>query len=243
MTNIEKAAQIIKTAKHLTVFTGAGISKESGIPVFRGEGGVYSKYDHKFLELQTYRNNPQASWEAVKAIFYDFFKNVKPNPAHKFLAKWEQRGIVKCIITQNIDNLHVEAGSKNVVEYHGTKDSFVCLSCNQMHKLNDVVINEIYPKCRICGGVLKPNFIFFGEAIPEGAAYISYNEAIKSDVHIVIGTTGEVKPASNIPNYAKRAGAIIIEINPQKSLFTNTITDIYIDMGASVAMKAIDDLL
>lgn len=243
MSNLKKAAEVIKNAKYLTVFTGAGISKESGVPIFRGDDGVYSKYDPKLLEIKTYKSRPQDSWEAVKAIFYDFFQTSKPNLAHEILARWESDGIVKCIITQNIDNFHKEAGSINVVEYHGAKDSFICLSCANEYKLNEVTINEHYPVCKACGGVLKPNFIFFGEAIPPMASERSHIESRKSDVHIIIGTTGEVYPASYIPHYAKKAGAVIIEINPDKSKFTDTITDIYLEMGASVALEELDKLL
>jgi NAD-dependent deacetylase len=109
--------------------------------------------------------------------------------------------------------------------------------------LKEVKIDENYPVCKSCGGVLKPNFIFFGEAIPELAAHASHEEAKKSDVHIIIGTTGDVQPASYIPHYAKKAGAVIIEINPEESKFTNNITDIYIKMGASKALMEIDGLL
>ncbi|MDR2011250.1 MAG: NAD-dependent protein deacylase [Bacteroidales bacterium] len=243
MDNLYKVSQIIKNSKYLTVFTGAGISKESGIPVFRGNEGVYSKYDPGMLELRTYKKNPHEAWKAVKAIFYDFLQDARPNAAHNILARWEKKGIVKCVITQNIDNLHKDAGSINVVEYHGTKDSFICLNCGKSFKLEEVGISEEYPVCRSCEGLLKPDFIFFGEAIPELAAQISYDEAKRSDVHIVIGTTGDVQPASYIPHYAKKAGATIIEINPEESKFTNSITDIYIKMGASKALEEIDTLL
>jgi NAD-dependent deacetylase len=243
MNNYQKAAQIIKTAKHLIAFTGAGISKESGIPIFRGDEGVYSKYDPKLLELNTYKSRTAESWKAVKAIFYDFFDAAIPNAAHIILAEWENSGLLKCVITQNIDNLHKEAGSKNVIEYHGTKDSFVCLSCGKLTNLKSLKLSENIPICPYCSGILKPNFIFFGEAIPEYAAEQSYIEAKKADVVIIIGTTGEVQPASYIPHYAKKAGAYIIEINPTESRFTNSITDLYIAQSAGGALTEINNIL
>lgn len=243
MDNLNKAAQLIRTSKFLTAFTGAGISKESGIPVFRGDDGVYSKYDHSLLEIRNYENRSEESWPAVKAIFYDFFSNAKPNPAHIILALWQNKGLLKHIVTQNIDNLHQEGGSKNVIEYHGSKEKFVCLTCGAMYPLRSLNLTELAPKCESCGGLLKPDFVFFGEAIPEQAARLSYEIAKKSDVHLVIGTTGEVQPASYIPVYAKKAGAIIIEINPDPSRFTNSITDIYIPMKASDALVKINDLM
>jgi NAD-dependent deacetylase len=236
MDNISRAAQLIKTAKFLTAFTGAGISKESGIPVFRGDDGVYSQYDHSLLEIRNYKTRNEESWKAVKAIFYDFFDTAKPNAAHIILAEWEKLGLLKYVITQNIDNLHQDGGSENVIEYHGTKDNFVCLNCGKNFRLKELNLTEQPPYCSVCKGLLKPDFVFFGEPIPEKAARFSYDVAKKSDVHLVIGTTGEVQPASYIPYYAKKSGAIIIEINPEKSKFTNTITDIYINMKAGEAL-------
>lgn len=243
MDKIVKAASAIRNSKFLTVFTGAGISKESGIPVFRGDDGVYSKYDHSLLEIKNYKLRSVESWPAVKAIFYDFFAQAKPNPAHKVLAEWERAGLLKYIVTQNIDNLHQDGGSLNVIEYHGSKDSFVCLSCGTDYKLQELNLTDIPPKCSVCGGLLKPGFVFFGEPIPETAARLAYDVAKKSDVHIIIGTTGEVQPASYIPVYAKKAGALIIEINPEPSRFTDSITDIYIPMKAAEALVKINETM
>jgi NAD-dependent deacetylase len=243
MTNLNKASEIIRNANYLTAFTGAGVSKESGIPVFRGGDGVYSKYDHSLLEIKNYKAKTSESWKAVKAIFYDFFESAKPNPAHLILANWEKQGLLKHIITQNIDNLHQAGGSENVIEYHGSKDKFVCLKCEKDFKLAELTLSEDPPLCNYCGGLLKPDFVFFGEAIPEKAARLSYDIAKQSDVMIIIGTTGEVQPASHIPYYAKRAGAIIIEINPEESKFTATITDIFIKMKAAEAMTKLDSLI
>ncbi len=243
MSNLEKAAELIKNARYLTAFTGAGISKESGIPIFRGDDGVYSKYDHSLLEIQNYKRRTEESWKAVKAIFYDYFDAARPNPAHTILAKWEKEGLLKHIITQNIDNLHQEGGSKNVIEYHGTKDNFVCLECGNTYRLAEMNLTTEPPLCKKCNGLLKPDFVFFGEAIPEKAAKLSREIANQSDVHLIIGTTGEVQPASYIPHYAKKAGAIIIEINPDESRFTKTITDIFISMKAGEALVEIDRIM
>ena len=243
MDNLNKAAQLIINSKFLTAFTGAGISKESGIPVFRGDEGVYSKYDPSLLEIRNYENRSEESWPAVKAIFYDFFSTAKPNPAHIVLAGWEKRGLLKHIVTQNIDSLHQHGGSQNVIEYHGSKDNFVCLDCEKVIPLKNLNLTILAPKCEFCSGLLKPDFVFFGEAIPEQAARLSHEVAKKSDVHIIIGTTGEVQPASYIPIYAKKAGAVIIEINPEPSRFTDSITDIYIPMKAAEALVKINDII
>lgn len=243
MNSLNDAAKHIKSAHFLTAFTGAGISKESGIPVFRGGDGVYSQYDHSLLEIKNYNRRTEESWKAVKAIFYDFFSTAKPNAAHLVLAEWEKTGLLKYIITQNIDNLHQDGGSKNVIEYHGTKDNFVCLNCGKTYRLKDLTLTESPPFCSDCNGLLKPDFVFFGEAIPEKAARLSYDVANKSDVHLIIGTTGEVQPASYIPHYAKKSGATIIEINPEESRFTNSITDIYIKMKAAEALTELNKIV
>ncbi len=234
-------ASIIQNSKFLTVFTGAGISRESGIPVFRGNDGIYSKYDQSLLTISSYLNNTEKSWKAVKEIFYDFFIESKPNTAHYVLASWEEKGILKYIITQNIDNLHQEAGSKNVIEYHGTKETFTCLNCGTKFSLGDLVLNDNPPECKKCKGILKPDIVFFGESIPQDAAEKSYNYAKMSDVQLIIGTTGTVQPASYIPKYAKSAGAIIIEINPEPSAYTDKISDYYLPYSASEALSRINE--
>lgn len=243
MDKLLKAASLIKSAKHISAFTGAGISKESGIPVFRGDTGVYSKYDHNLLEIITYKNRTEESWEAIKAIFYDVFEEAKPNTAHFILAEWEKRGILKSIITQNIDNLHKESGSNNVVEYHGNKEYFICMSCESRFMQKEIKLAAKVLSCPKCKGLLKPDFVFFGEPIPKLAADKAHYEAEKSDLMIIIGTTGEVQPASYIPHHAKKSNAMIIEINPEPSKFTNIITDIFINMKASEALMKIDKLI
>lgn len=234
-------SNLIKKSKYLTVFTGAGISKESGIPVFRGNDGVYSKYNQSLLTKNSYLHNTFESWKAIKAIFYDHFDKSKPNIAHRILAQWEKSGIVKAVITQNIDNLHKEAGSVNVIEYHGNKEFFICLHCKQKFKHNELKLTEKPPRCLICNELLKPDFVFFGEAIPREIAELAYSYAKKSDVHLIIGTTGTVQPASYIPHYAKNAGAVIIEINPEVSAFTKKITDYFIPLPAGEALKILNE--
>lgn len=240
MSNISEAAKLIKNSRYLLIFTGAGVSKESGIPTFRGsEDSVYQQYDQSMLELNTYTRYPEKAWPIVNEVFYNFFKLAEPNTAHKIIAKWEKLGIVKSVVTQNIDSLHQAAGNKNVVEFHGGKGHFICLKCGKLYATKDLTLTDDVPRCD-CGGVLKPGFIFFGEGIPEDAYNQSINASEKADVVLIIGTTGEVQPAASIPYLAKRNGAKIIEINPQKSAFTNSITDIYLQMGAVEAMTKLD---
>lgn len=233
----KKAAQIIKNAKRVTAFTGAGISVESGIPPFRGHNGLWSKYNPAFLDITYFRNHSLESWKLIKEIFYDFFGEAKANDAHFSLAKIENAGLLQATITQNIDNLHQEAGSKTVYEFHGTSKTLACVNCGTKINASEVNLDNLPPVCPKCGGVLKPDFVFFGDPISEPANSLSFQEAAISDVFLVIGTTGEIMPASIIPHVAKKHGAVIIEINTEESNYTQQITDIFIRDRATVAMN------
>jgi len=238
-TSIIKAAEAIRLSRHAIAFTGAGISVESGIPPFRGEDGLWSKYDPDLLELSRFHRKPQESWVVIKEIFYDFFGKAKPNAAHRVLARMESKGIIKAVVTQNIDNLHQEAGSQNVLEFHGTAHKMVCTVCNQQVPSPTVDLNTLPPLCPSCKGILKPDFIFFGEGIPEVAYRESFSQAELADVVIIVGSTGEVMPACQVPIVAKRHGAVIIEINPEASLFTRS-ADIHIKMKAGEAFVLLE---
>ena len=243
MNNYEEAVKLIKGAKRITAFTGAGISVESGIPPFRGKTGLWSKYDPIVLDINYFINNSKKSWEVIKEIFYDFFGKASFNDAHKGLAIMEENGYLHDIITQNIDNLHQEAGSKNVYEYHGTCQNLICVKCGENYHFKDVSLEKLPPFCKKCGNLLKPDFIFFGEGIPSKPANKADDDAKNSDLFIVIGTTGEIMPASMIPYIAKNNGAKIIEINIQKSAYTNSITDVFLRDKATIAINNIIKLL
>lgn len=225
---IREAAELIKKSDYTIAFTGAGISVESGIPPFRGENGLWNKYDPKVLELDYYLGHQEECWHFIREIFYDFFADAKPNAAHKILARMEQKGYLKSIITQNIDNLHQEAGSRIVREFHGNSKKLRCLHCGRVYDAGAIDFNHLPPRCVNDHQILKPDFIFFGEGIPGEAYSNAFADAEKADVCIVIGSTGEVMPAAYIPHTAKANGAVIIEINPGESKFTYPITDIYL---------------
>ncbi len=234
-----KAAEIIKSAKRCIGFTGAGISVESGIPPFRGKNGLWNKYDPQTFDINYFYNNTRESWQVLRDIFYDLFGTVEPNQAHYALAELEADNMLSAIITQNVDNLHYDAGSRVVHEFHGSLKTVVCLKCRAKYKISSIDLNTLPPLCKKCGGILKPDVIFFGEAIPEPARTNSFNETRKSDCFILIGTTGMVAPANMIPSAAKANGAQIIEINPVKSEYTNTITDIFLEEKAVYAMETL----
>ncbi len=239
----QEAAQIIKNARHVTAFTGAGISVESNIPPFRGENGLWNKVDPIFIDIRYFRANPHESWRLIKEIFYDFFGEAKPNAAHHGIAELEEQGYVKATITQNIDNLHQDAGSVKVYEYHGNSRDLICLSCGQKTPASHVDLNVLPPLCSGCNEILKPDFIFFGEAIPEPAMSLSFQEAEQADAFLVIGTTGEIMPAAQLPRIAKTNGAKIIEINIAPSVYTHQITDVFLQEKATTAMSKLLDAL
>ncbi|MBS3742083.1 MAG: NAD-dependent deacylase [Candidatus Cloacimonetes bacterium] len=240
---IKKAAEIIRNSEHVTAFTGAGISVESGIPPFRGENGLWSKYDPHLFDIDHFVNNPKKSWKLIKEIFFDTLADTKPNAAHITLAEMERKGYLQAIITQNIDNLHQKAGSKEVYEFHGNTRNLVCTGCSYKYKAVDFDFKDLPPQCEKCESPLKPDFIFFGEPIPETAMRKSFQETEKADLLILIGTTGEVMPASLIPYQSKRNGAKIVEVNIKPSNYTESITDIFLQGKATKTMQELIEIL
>jgi NAD-dependent deacetylase len=233
------AVDILRKSSFTTAFTGAGISVESGIPPFRGPDGLWSVYDPESLDLDHFLANPEQAWKIIKEIFYDFFGKARPNKAHIALAEMEQKGFIGRLITQNIDNLHQEAGSMKVFEFHGNSKHLVCIKCGGNYHVNEISLDHLPPTCRQCGGLLKPDFVFFGEAIPTAPLAAAYEASSLSDVFLIIGTTGEVMPANQIPFRAKSHGASIIEINPKESNYTSHITDVFLQGKASEMMEKI----
>jgi len=240
---LEEAAELIRHSSRTVAFTGAGISVESGIPPFRGENGLWSKYDPVFLDINYFHQYPEKSWPLIKEIFYDFFGQAKPNAAHFALAEMGKTGLLHSIITQNIDNLHQIAGSKEVYELHGNSRYLICETCSKSFLAKNIDLSSLPPRCPYCKTVLKPDFVFFGEPIPEPANRLSFAETKNTDVFIIIGTTGEIMPASLIPYEANKNKGKIIEINISPSNFTNTITDIFLQGKATEIMQSLVKIL
>lgn len=242
---IMEAARLLAESKRIVSFTGAGMSAESGIPPFRGEGGIWNKYDPESLDIEYYYRYTQQSWSIIRKVFYDYFNNkeVKPNPGHETLAKWEKEGRLSCVITQNIDDLHTVAGNNNVVEFHGNMSRFVCHKCGTKIPAKSIKMTEVPPVCPKCGGLLKPDFIFFGEGIPQEAYYASIDAAENCDAFIIIGTSGQVSPANMIPGIAKQHGAKIIEINMEPSAYSQRISDLFIQGKSGEVLPKIDKLM
>ena len=233
MNNIEIVADLIKKSKYTIGFTGAGISVESGIPPFTGAGGLWNKYDPKFIELSFFYSNPKKSWEEMRKIFFNSMGTAQPNKAHEVLADMETKGLLKGIITQNIDGLHQAAGSKNVVEFHGTIHTLACLDCSLRYNVSEIDISQDIPRCHSCNGILKPDFVFYGEGINKNNYDKSLKMANNADLVIIVGTAGQVMPACYMPFTAQRNGAKIIEVNTLESSFTSQITNYFFQTKAT----------
>lgn len=242
MNNFKDAVKLIRQATSGVVFTGAGISVESGIAPFTGAGGLWNQYDPKYIEINFFMAHPKESWREMKKIFFNDMHDAKPNKAHEGVAALEKRGNVKGVITQNIDGLHQKAGSKNVQEFHGTIYTLSCVRCGKQYNLADIDLSQD-PPCCTCGGVLKPNFVFYGEGIPPTAYQNSLELAQNADVMIIVGTAGQVMPACSMPLIAKEFGAKIIEVNPQPSSFTDRISDYYFAQKASEFFTELEEEL
>ncbi len=236
---IARAVEILKGSAKTVLFTCAGIAVESGIPPFRGPGGLWSKVDPDFIEINNFKANPAICWQLIKKIFYDNWGAAKPNAAHYAAAAMQRAGFINAVVTQNIDCLHQRAGSEGVLEFHGTLERLVCLSCGAKYPAERLGEFGETPKCPACRGLLKPDIVFFSEAIPEDVSEASFEHAGQADAVIVVGTTGEVMPAGLVPSIAKRNGAKVIEINVMESSLTSSLADVFIQAKAGEAMSRI----
>lgn len=216
---IEKAAEVLAKAKHAVVFTGAGISAESGVPTFRGKGGLWTKYDPiEVASIQGFKKNPKAFWNFSKELLVK--KKAEPNPAHYAIAELEKMGIVKAVITQNVDMLHQKAGSKKVLELHGSMELVDCLDCGKTYRWGEIeerLINDQEIKCECGSPYLKPRVVLFGEPLPQDVLNEAINESRMADVFVVVGSSLVVYPAAYLPMYAREAGATLIIINAEET--------------------------
>lgn len=220
---IARASALIRSSRHMVAFTGAGHSTASGIPDFRSPGsGLWEKDDPMLVaSIWAFRLNPKAFFKWVQPLA-KIMLTAAPNPAHRALAELEEIGILKTIITQNIDNLHQRAGSRRVLELHGHMREATCVRCYKVVPVDPAVERHVLdgtvPRCD-CGGVLKPNVILFGEQLPVQVLNQAMAEARRCDLMLVAGSSLEVMPAANIPFRAVESGAKALLINLQPTAF------------------------
>lgn len=216
----DRATDLIVNAKKVVVFTGAGISTESGIPDFRSPGGIWDRFDPDDFTYQKFVSSPDARRKQWQLLWGGHLvEKIKPNPAHYAIAKLGRTGKLDCVITQNIDNLHQQAGvpANKVFELHGNMQWVKCLTCGRSCRLEEIKIRlnkgEEIPDCEVCHGILKPDIVLFGEALPEDVLTEASRRSRDCDLFIVIGSTLIVFPAAYMPIYAVESGARLVIIN------------------------------
>jgi NAD-dependent deacetylase len=218
---IEKVAELITTSERIVVFTGAGVSTESGIPDFRSPGGIWTKYDPDDFTYQKFLTDSKARKRHWKLLGGEEFmkSGAKPNPAHHAIVELERMGKLDCVITQNVDGLHEMAGNSpdRVIYLHGTMNRAKCLNCGECYTMQEVKtwlhegVEE--PTCPKCGGLLKPDAVFFGEPMPAWETSEAQRRSQRCDLCIVIGSSLVVYPAALMPRYAVDSGAKLVIIN------------------------------
>ncbi len=242
-TRIEYAAELFRKARYAVVLTGAGISTPSGIPDFRSEGtGLWSRDEPlEVASLSTFRTDPERFFAWFRPLASQIF-NAAPNPAHQALAELENAGRLQSIITQNIDALHHKAGSKKVIEMHGTLRTLSCAQCFQKAEAKDYLKAFVeqgeLPRCPVCNGLLKPDVILFGEQLPQRAWYDAQRESRCCDLMLVAGSSLEVLPVAGLPMQAIDRGAHLVILNNAET-YLNVRADVVIQEDVATILPAI----
>lgn len=231
-------SKLIK-ADSVAVFTGAGISAESGVPTFRGEDGLWKKFrPEELANFDAFIRNPDLVWEWYryrKKIIAD----IKPNAGHYALAEMERHHKHFAIITQNIDNLHCRAGSKTVYELHGNIERNYCIDCRKSYSNEDIIKQEKAPRCT-CGGLIRPDVVWFGEYLPQDQWDVGEAAAERAEVFFSVGTSAVVYPAASLPIIAKRAGAYVVEINLERTELSHQADEVLLGKSGEILPKLID---
>jgi NAD-dependent deacetylase len=242
---INKVAQMIAAARKVVIFTGAGVSTESGIPDFRSPGGLWTRFDPDDFTIDKYLRSGETRRKMWKILLEGgLMANAQPNAAHRAIVELEKMGKLSSVITQNIDNLHQKAGNDPALihELHGNMQWMVCLDCSARYPVDslieEITSDDFVPECGNCGGILKPDVIFFGEVLPQNTLRLATQEAQECDLFIVIGSSLVVTPAAYMPMYAKRARARVVIINLGPTL-QDDIADVIIDHSAGETMTKI----
>ena len=222
--SIRDAAAIIASSKYVTCLTGAGISVESGIRPFRGPGGLWTEKGEPPMDgYRRFLRDPKGYWERRLERMGEFglsLSNKEPNPGHVALARLEEIGVLRSLVTQNIDNLHYAAGSVNVLEIHGNTKWYRCVECMSRWPNEEFEVKDIPATCPECGGLVKTDTVMFGEPIPMKVLERCFEESERSDCMIVAGTSATVTPAASLPLIVKRNAGKLIEINIRESEIT-----------------------
>ena len=237
---LHSVVEAIVNSEYLIALTGAGISKESNVPTFRGADGLWRNYDAMDLATpDAFRRNPTLVWE-----WYTWRQGLiaecNPNPGHLTLTKWEQEGLLKFLITQNVDGLHIRSGSKKVLEVHGDLWALKCVSCDYKSRLEAPA--DGIPICQECSNSLRPDVVWFGESLDRDVISNVYAELEKADVCLVIGTSALVQPAASFPLLVKQRGGLVVEINIEQTPLTSAV-DYHLSGKSGEVLPELDKLL
>jgi NAD-dependent deacetylase len=243
--SVERLAELVRERAPVVVLTGAGISTESGIPDFRSPTGIWAEYDpQEYATIDAFRADPENVWRFY-ALRFRALTDAEPNAGHLALAELERAGLVRAVVTQNIDLLHDRAGSRDVVEVHGSIRTSSCLRCGMRYPLDEMLVlieDSGVPRCADCGEVLKPDVVFFGELLPERAIDHAYELARSAGLLLVVGSGLEVWPVSMLPDETVRGGGQVAIVNRGPTTFDDQAV-VKIDKGAGETLAALVEAL
>ncbi len=246
---LHEVAERLAAGKKNVALTGAGISVDSGIPDFRSPGGLWERYEiAEYGTIEAFNQDPVKVWSMLAEVDR-VVDRAEPNPGHLSLAKLEELGCLEGVITQNIDNLHQLAGSKNVIEFHGNTTRLLCLTCGlrigaeevRQHMTPDS--SDFPPRCPSCDSVLKPDVVMFGEPIPDQPGRQAMDISDGADVFLVVGTSVNVAPASYLPSVAKNSGACVVEVNPEPTSLSNGLAEFSLRGGAGEILPKLVEIV
>ncbi|MGE5238618.1 MAG: SIR2 family NAD-dependent protein deacylase [Chloroflexota bacterium] len=243
---VDRAAELMDAARFFCAFTGAGISTESGVSDFRSPGGVWERY--RIVTYQEFLSSEEARveyWKMKRDLFNEL-RTAAPNLAHRALADLERMSKLRCLITQNIDGLHQEAGSSEVIELHGTNRKGVCLSCARTWPIEEIQVRleagDLDPRCEQCGGFIKPATVSFGQTMPEREVTKAFECAARSDLLLMVGSSLQVEPAASIPREAHRAGARLVFVNRTETPYDDLATVVFRERAGEVLPLIVERL-
>jgi NAD-dependent protein deacetylase/lipoamidase len=236
--SVHRLAELMRQRQPCVVLTGAGISTESGIPDFRSAEGIWAQYDpFEVAHIDAFRRDPVRVWEFY-ALRLDVLARAEPNDGHRALARLEERGLVRAIATQNVDGLHARAGSREVVEVHGSLREAECIHCGVRLPMADAIAQLPLPPCPECGEILKPGVVMFGEMLPAAAIERAQQLAAEARLLLVVGSSLEVYPVAGLPQETLAAGGSLAVVNRGPTPW-DALADVVIDAGAGETLSAL----
>jgi NAD-dependent deacetylase len=236
--SIERLTELIERRRPCVALTGAGISTESGIPDFLSAGGIWAQYDPmEVANIEAFRRDPARVWDFY-ALRLDALGEAEPNDGHRALAELEERGWIRAVITQNVDGLHQRAGSRDVVEVHGSLREAECVHCEARVAMEDAVASLPLPPCPECGEVLKPGVVMFGELLPAAAIQRAQELAAEAELLLVVGSSLEVHPVAGLPGETLGAGGALAIVNRGGTPWDSE-AELVLDGGAGQTLSAV----